>query len=142
MPAFRTSVLVLLAVAAAGLSVACTPSQARVPAAGEKVQVTERDFQITAPKSVSSGDLVLHVKNEGPEWHELIVVHRGKRLPLRTDGMTVNEEALAGAIAGILEPAAAGVRDLRLHLAPGHYQFFCNMAGHFMAGMSGDIVVR
>jgi uncharacterized cupredoxin-like copper-binding protein len=85
---------------------------------------------------------LLHVTNEGPDWHELIIAHSGAQLPLRSDGLTVNEEALQPVIVGALEPAEAGVHDLRVHLAPGHYQFFCNMAGHFMAGMYGTIVVR
>jgi uncharacterized cupredoxin-like copper-binding protein len=44
---------------------------------------------------------------------------------------------------GELEPGAPGsVRTLRLHLAPGRYVFFCNMAGHFLGGMPADVVVQ
>ena len=33
----------------------------------------------------------------------------------------------------------AFVRGLRLRLAPGRYEVFCNMAGHFMGGMHAFI---
>ena len=62
-------------------------------------------------------------------------------LPLRKDGLTVDEEAVneVGAVEG-LPPNR--VSRLLLHLAPGRYEVFCNMAGHFMAGMSGTLVVE
>jgi len=54
--------------------------------------------------------------------------------------LTVDEEALhaIGTVEGV-DPH--GVRRVRLHLAPGRYELFCNMAGHFMAGMHGELVV-
>jgi uncharacterized cupredoxin-like copper-binding protein len=30
---------------------------------------------------------------------------------------------------------------VRVRLEPGRYELFCNMAGHFMAGMHGKLVV-
>ena len=108
------------------------------------INVTERDFRITAPKQVSSGNLLLKVLNKGPDQHELIVVRsRTTRLPLRSDGLTVNEEILKPVTEPSLEPGTPGsVRWLRLHLPPGHYVLFCNMAGHFMGGMHTDLEVR
>ena len=112
-------------------------------AAGVVTGVRESDFSICAPKRVPAGDVVLRVDNRGPDQHELIVVRAaGPELPLRTDGLTVNEEAVQRAEAGTLEPGAPGaVRDLRLHLAPGRYVLLCNMAGHYMGGMHADVVV-
>ena len=120
---------------------------ARAPAASAPfvtVRVSERDFRISAPRQVSSGDLLVRVANRGPDEHELIVVRgAGTRLPLRSDGLTVNEEALKRVIESSLDPGAPGaVRWLRLHLPPGRYTLFCNMAGHFMAGMHTDLMVR
>jgi uncharacterized cupredoxin-like copper-binding protein len=44
--------------------------------------------------------------------------------------------------AGVLEPAESGaLRDLSLKLHPGRYEVFCNMSGHFMAGMHAMLVV-
>ena len=107
------------------------------------VRVTERDFRISAPKHVRSGDLLLFVRNRGPDAHELIVVRdRSTRLPLRRDGSTVSEEKLEPVIAGALEPGQPhSVRKLRLHLAPGTYELFCNMSGHYLGGMHTKLVV-
>ena len=107
------------------------------------VRIAERDFRITAPKHVRSGDLLLSVRNRGPDAHELIVVRdRGSRLPLRRDGSTVSEEKLEPLIAGALEPGEPyRVRKLRLHLRPGTYELFCNMSGHYLGGMRTKLVV-
>lgn len=106
------------------------------------VRVTERDFRISAPKQVRSGDLLLSVRNRGPDAHELIVVRDSARLPLRRDGLTVSEEKLEPVKVGGLEPGHRGsVRELRLHLAPGTYELFCNMSGHYLGGMHTKLVV-
>ena len=111
------------------------------------VGVTEKDFKISAPSRLASGEVALSVQNHGPDKHELIVARVGSAgaasLPLRADGVTLDEEALQKAEVGELEPGAPGsVRTLRLKLAPGHYVFFCNMAGHFLGGMHADVVVK
>jgi uncharacterized cupredoxin-like copper-binding protein len=60
---------------------------------------------------------------------------------MRPDGLTIDEDALETEILGALEPAGPGVRELEVRLTPGHYVMFCNMAGHFMSGMSIRLVV-
>jgi uncharacterized cupredoxin-like copper-binding protein len=123
----------------------CSSSSHTSAATGTAVHVTERDFHIAAsPTRVPAGDVVITVDNHGPDSHELIVVRarQGSSLPLRADGVTINEEALEKVEAGALEPGAPGsVRELRLHLKPGTYQLFCNMSGHFFGGMHTDLVV-
>jgi hypothetical protein len=111
---------------------------------GTVVRITERDFKISAPRTVPAGDVVIRVHNRGPVAHELIVVRAGhKPLPLRGDGLTVNEESLEGAEAGALEPGRPGsVRVLAVRLTPGRYVLFCNMSGHYMGGMRRTLVVR
>jgi uncharacterized cupredoxin-like copper-binding protein len=110
------------------------------------VPVVERDFHIGLGKRVvRAGEVDLSVANRGPEAHELIVVRAAgaKEMPLRSDGLTVNEEALQRAETGSLEPGQAGaVRQLRVHLTPGRYELFCNMSGHYMGGMEAELVVR
>jgi uncharacterized cupredoxin-like copper-binding protein len=117
-----------------------TDSVSRAPHA--VVRVTERDFRLVLkPRRIKAGDVELVVRNQGPVTHEVIMVRSsGSRPPLRRDGFTVDEEALheVGAVEA-LDPHR--VRRLRLHLAPGRYELFCNMAGHFMAGMHGELVV-
>ena len=106
--------------------------------------VSERDFHISAPAVLSSGVVTLRVHNEGPDQHELIVVPGTlSSLPLRADGMTVDEEDLEASEPGSLEPGEPGsTRDLTVQLKPGHYVFFCNMEGHYMAGMHTEVEVR
>jgi uncharacterized cupredoxin-like copper-binding protein len=118
---------------------------ARFAARGQVVDVTERDFAIKAtPKQVSAGSVVFQSRNRGPDAHELIVVRESRQgLRLRSDGMTVSEEALKSSIVGTLEPGEAGsIRELRVHLAPGRYVLLCNMSGHYMGGMHTVVVVK
>ena len=106
------------------------------------VHISEKDFRIVVePGRIPAGDVELVVRNQGPDTHELIMVRSsGSQPPLRRDGLTVDEEALheVGAVDGV-DPN--GVQRVRLRLAPGRYELFCNMAGHFMAGMHGELVV-
>jgi len=129
--------LVLLAFAGCGTG-------GRSAKSGQTVlRVTERDFQIKAPKRVRSGDVLLSVHNRGPDGHELIVVREQRsELPFRRDGTTVDEDRLEPVIAGALEPGPPNsTRKLRLHLAPGRYVLFCNMSGHYLGGMHAKLVV-
>jgi uncharacterized cupredoxin-like copper-binding protein len=108
------------------------------------IQVRERDFAISlSSKRVSAGTVVFQVDNTGPDRHEFIVVRVPKGgLPLRADGLTISEKKLDPVTAGGLEPAESGAdRALRLQLRPGTYEVFCNMSGHFMAGMHALLVV-
>jgi uncharacterized cupredoxin-like copper-binding protein len=135
----------LPAVLGASLVAGCGATQLAAP--GRVVDVTERDFQITvAPRTLQAGDVVFRDTNRGPDQHELIVARvRDPKLPLRSDGLTVNEEGLESdkAIVGVLEPGQPNsVRELHVQLKPGHYVLFCNMSGHFMGGMRADVVVQ
>jgi uncharacterized cupredoxin-like copper-binding protein len=109
------------------------------------VDVTERDFHISAPSTLASGEVDFRVHNSGPDTHEFIVMRAANAaaLPLQDDGLTVNEAGLKKSLAGELDPGAPGVtRDLRVNLAPGRYVFFCDMTGHFMGGMHTEVVVQ
>ncbi len=136
----RCIALTAIAVGAAGCG-----SQLGAGGGGSTVvQVTERDFAIRLTKHVAAGDVVLRVRNRGPGSHELLVVREQiTRLPFRSDGLTVDEDAVSKAEVGVLEPDHAGVvRKLRVRLIPGRYVLFCNMSGHFLGGMHTELVVR
>ena len=110
---------------------------------GTRVRITERDFRISAPRTVTAGEVRFVVNNRGPDDHEFLVVRQpGARLPLRPDGLTVDEDAIEDATAGEVEPARPGVHELQVHLSPGRYRLFCNMSGHYMGGMHRTLVVR
>jgi uncharacterized cupredoxin-like copper-binding protein len=111
---------------------------------GRVVDVSERDFSINvSTQHLAPGLVTFRVTNHGPDDHELIVIReRRSRLPLRTDGITVNEGQLKPETVGALEPSAPGaVRDLTVRLTKGRYVLLCNMSGHFMGGMHAVVVV-
>jgi hypothetical protein len=131
-----------LVVCALLLPTACSYSGSKSRARESVVQVREKDFRIfVRPNHVRAGNVRLIIRNEGPVMHELLLV-RGSRtqLPLRVDGLTVDEDAIP--LRGVLEGAGSGsVRQMRVHLSAGRYQLICNMAGHFLAGMHAELVV-
>jgi uncharacterized cupredoxin-like copper-binding protein len=127
----------------AGLPLAVAACSADQPDQARHVRIAERDFHISAPKAVSAGSVHLAIANKGPDDHELIVVRlRGKRLPHRADGLTLDEDALERDIAAALEPAAPGGHELSVNLKPGRYELLCNMYGHYAGGMHTRLVVR
>jgi hypothetical protein len=108
------------------------------------VSVREKDFRILLkPARVPTGRVDLKVDDVGPADHELILIRalRGP-LPLRRDGLTVDEDALKSVTIGVLEPATPGtIRHLEATLRKGRYEVFCNMAGHYLGGMHAILVV-
>jgi len=127
------------------LAAGCGSSARNPTTSGTAIGVTERDFHIaTTLGQVAPGDVTLQIHNAGPDEHELIVapVHR-RGLPLRSDGFTINEEAIQNSEPGSINPQQPGhTTSLRLHLAPGRYLLFCNMEGHYMGGMHTELVVK
>jgi uncharacterized cupredoxin-like copper-binding protein len=106
--------------------------------------VTEHDFHIEAPATLTSGTYTFDVANVGATDHELIIVSAPNgSLPLRPDGLTIDEESIEAREPGSLPPGGPGARrPLTVHLTPGRYVLFCNMDGHYMAGMHAEVVVR
>ena len=140
MRSLRYLALSLLLLALAGCSSGSSHSASRAPT----LQVKERDFRIAiSPTKVHAGTVRVVVHNRGPETHELLIVRSSREeLPLRTDGLTVNEEALDSATVTVVEGKAPGTtEDLVVHLKPGRYELFCNMAGHYLGGMRAELVV-
>jgi hypothetical protein len=108
------------------------------------VRASESDFHISAPSRLSAGEYTIRVHNKGATDHEFIIAPSPTgALPLRPDGLTVDEEAFERLEPGLLEPGVPGaVRDLTVDLKPGRYVLFCNMEGHYMAGMHTELVVQ
>ncbi|MEP6811807.1 MAG: hypothetical protein ABI990_02325 [Actinomycetota bacterium] len=107
-------------------------------------RVVERDFAIKAPRVVRAGLIHIVVKNRGPVAHELVLIRiTGHELPVRTDGFTIDEDSVENRLLGAVEPQPAGIDGIiDVRLKPGRYLLFCNMAGHFAAGMQKTFVVR
>ena len=137
--------LVCAAVAAGVLAAGCGSGTSGSATASAQVTVTERDFHIgLSTDAIQAGTVRLQIHNAGPDDHELIVApQRSSGLPLRSDGFTVNEEAIASSEPGSIEPQQpGGTENLIVALKPGRYTLFCNMEGHYMAGMHTTLVVR
>jgi uncharacterized cupredoxin-like copper-binding protein len=132
----------LLVLAASTLAYGCG-SSGQAARSGNLVAVTEADFKISATHTLRAGEAVFRVHNKGPDQHEFIVARsESGDLPLRNDGVTIDEESLEKAEVGSLDPGAPGaIRDLKVDLAPGRYVLFCNMTGHYMGGMHSTLVV-
>jgi uncharacterized cupredoxin-like copper-binding protein len=128
--------------AAVALLAGCSGSSEPRPAPTASINVVERDFSIKAPRQVESGEVRLSIDNEGPDAHEFIVVRSdGKPLPLRRDGLTMDEDAVEDRIVAALEPELPGSHEVDADLAPGRYVMLCNMSGHLMGGMKRTLVV-
>src|SRR4029450_6667855 len=132
----------ILVVCALLASTACSTGGTATRAREAVVRVNEKDFRIVLPrKHVAAGNVRLELKNAGPVAHELIVGRGfGHRLPPRSEGRAIDEDALPGS--PVFEAVPPGhVEKIRVTLAPGRYQLFCNMAGHYLAGMHAELVV-
>lgn len=108
------------------------------------VGVTLKDFSIrTSVPTVEAGSVAFDIYNKGPATHEFVVVRTDlpdDQLPIGADGLSVDEEALAG-IGEISEVDVWTRYTLELRLSPGRYVFFCNLDGHYLGGMTGTLMV-
>lgn len=140
-PLAACAVLLGLAFIAAALGSRAADATPKSPSV---VRVVERDFHISLVHGrVTAGTVVFRVTNHGPDEHEFIVVRADHGLPLRPDGITLDENALEKNIVGSIEPAPAGrTTTLRVLLKRGRYALVCNMYGHYLGGMHVPLVVR
>jgi len=122
----------------------CSSGSSHSASGAQTVRIKERDFRISvAPARVHAGTVRLVLHNKGPDTHELLIVRTaGPDLPLRSDGLTINEEAVERATVAVVEGKEPGTTEhVLVHLKPGHYELFCNMAGHYLGGMRAELVV-
>lgn len=95
--------------------------------------------------SVPAGEVTFQASNDSKDTeHEMIVAPvpaGGKPLPFNAAEDRVDEEA-AGALGEVeeLDPGKSGT--VTLNLKPGKYVLFCNIAGHYKAGMWTLLTVR
>ncbi len=69
-------------------------------------------------------------------------MRRARRLRRVPRERASDEESVESSEPGSLEPGGPDARRvLKVNLAPGRYVFFCNMEGHFMAGMHHEVAV-
>ena len=75
---FRARVCAALGLLVLLIAAGCAGSQGGASNVSSSIRVSERDFEIEAPKSVSAGEVELRVENKGPDAHELLVVRAGR----------------------------------------------------------------
>jgi uncharacterized cupredoxin-like copper-binding protein len=122
---------------------ACCTAGERTSSAST-VDVRLKDFAIQASEAVvQPGTVDLNVYNAGPATHEFVVVRTdlpADQLPIGSDGLSVDEEEL-NPTGEISDVPIWGTGSIELHLAPGHYVFFCNLDGHYLGGMHAGLAV-
>jgi uncharacterized cupredoxin-like copper-binding protein len=108
-----------------------------LPLAGSIVDITVKDFAIKTPPIVAGDAISFRVYNKGPQTHEFVVGRSdfpADELPIGSDGLSVDEDGVT--VEGEIEQVDTWTtQTLSLPLSPGRYVFFCNLEGHYLAGM-------
>jgi uncharacterized cupredoxin-like copper-binding protein len=114
---------------------------------GTLQNVLLEDFEVRQEATVvPAGKVSFLIRNQGPTTHEVIVVRTDlapDKLPLQSDGLTVDEEG--DGIKFLEEVEGLDIDDretLILDLAPGRYVLYCNLEGHYLGGMYEALIVR
>jgi uncharacterized cupredoxin-like copper-binding protein len=121
---------------------ACGPTEPG--ASGPVFDVTIKDFKVRpSSPTAPAGTVRLRVSNIGPTTHEFVVVRTDlpdDELPIGADGLNVDEDRLddVDEIEGIEDGTT---EQATVQLEPGRYVFFCNLEGHFLAGMHAAVRV-
>ena len=99
------------------------------------------------PGAVRAGELAFGIRNLGPtQEHELVVLR--SNLPadelLMEAGVSQVDEEASGRVEGYVAAHRLppnGSTTTTFTLAPGQYVLFCNVPGHYQAGMYGNLTV-
>ena len=126
------------------LMTACGGGTSNPPGA---IQVRLEDFKLhVAVATAQSGQVTLHLVNDGPSTHEFNVDRTdlaSDQLPLRADGLSVDEGSALLKRMGSVEILEAGdTKNLTLDLQPGHYVLYCNLEGHYLGSMHATLDVN
>jgi uncharacterized cupredoxin-like copper-binding protein len=145
-----TSGLALSACGGGDGSSTTTPAQTTSPsgASGKTVEITMDDYTFSpSDATATAGKVTISAPNKGELVHELVLAKTNAdpgSLPTTADG-EVDEAKLeasgedAGEIADV-EPQ--DTKEGTLNLTPGRYVMFCNIPGHYAAGMYGTLTVK
>lgn len=96
------------------------------------------------PQTVKAGEITFNLKNDAvSEEHEMVVVRlktADEKIPFNAKKNRVDEDKLKrmGEI-GDIKPGATGTMTAKLKA--GTYLVFCNIKGHYQAGMASKLTV-
>jgi uncharacterized cupredoxin-like copper-binding protein len=105
------------------------------------------NFFVPKVAAAKAGSVKITARNQGQLVHELVLAKTNAnpaKLPTTSDG-EVDEAKLeslgqdAGEVADV-SPGASKAGTFKF--APGNYVMFCNIPGHYAAGMYGTITVK
>jgi uncharacterized cupredoxin-like copper-binding protein len=138
----------VLVLAAVAIAVPLTVARRQEPTPpGTPLNVLLQDFKVQQDAAaVPAGTVSLRIRNKGPTRHELIVVRTDRapgKLPLQSDGLTVDEEGDGVEFVDDIDGLDIdGRQTLVLGLAPGNYVMYCNLEGHYLGGMYAALTVH
>jgi uncharacterized cupredoxin-like copper-binding protein len=134
--------------AAATVVAAAGPAPAKIAAGApnHQVKLSLNEFKINPfATQARAGAVRVSAVNHGRKTHELIVVRWTRQAGLPVHNGRVDEAALrrAGALVGEISGIKAGRTGAKtFRLDKGTYAVFCNLPGHYGAGMRATLVVR
>jgi uncharacterized cupredoxin-like copper-binding protein len=113
---------------------------------GMSADMSKAIMHVTAnAASVPAGDVTFEVTNASKTMvHEMLVVKVSDlkaQMPYDAKTDRIDEDK-AGSLGEVSELDAGKSGSLTLKLEPGTYVLFCNLRGHFMAGMWTSITVN
>ncbi len=115
---------------------------------GGGLQITmSDDFFTPGDATAKAGTVTISTPNTGQLVHEMVLAKTQAdpaKLPTTSDG-SVDEAKLeaAGQDAGEIADVSPGAtKSGKFKLTPGRYVMFCNVPGHYAAGMYGTITVK
>jgi uncharacterized cupredoxin-like copper-binding protein len=119
------------------------------PAQAVKAIAIDMDEYSYNPKDATgkAGSVSISAKNVGQLPHELVLARTNAapdKLPTLSDG-SVDEsklEAQGNAPGEIPETPAGESKKATLELPAGRYVMYCNIPGHYVAGMYGTLTVK
>jgi uncharacterized cupredoxin-like copper-binding protein len=108
------------------------------------VDVTLDSYSIKMPSTIKAGQVTFHVSNISTSTtHAFIVVKTDLapgKLPLDSNGNV--DPASLDRIGGIDSLAPGASQDLTVTLQPGSYVAYCDLPGHYQAGMFTGFTVQ
>jgi uncharacterized cupredoxin-like copper-binding protein/heme/copper-type cytochrome/quinol oxidase subunit 4 len=118
-------------------------SAAAAPAVASTVQVSEKEFSITAPADATAGKITFEIKNDGTVAHNLYIVKTDlapDALPVAGAQLDQSKVDVVGHTSGDI--AAGASATLTVTLEPGNYVLLCDVPGHYQLGMHAALVVK
>jgi hypothetical protein len=125
--------------------VACSGAKAQPKAAVAHISL--RNFHIDVAGTLPAGLTDLAIYSTGPTMHELNIAKTDLGpgdLPLAADE-TIDDQNPHAGFTHLAEAEGIDIgqhASLTVNLTPGHYVLYCNMEGHYKAGMATEFSVH